>query len=229
MTGTYPANIISANLAGLREKINLSAISSHRAPASVKLIAVSKRHPSEVIEAAIDAGQTCFGENRVQEAETKFKELRQKHPELELHLIGQLQTNKAETAVNLFNVIQTLDRPNLAEAIAKAIRKTGKTPKLYIEVNIGNEPQKSGIAPESLEEFLSQCLSSYGLAISGLMCIPPQSEAPTPHFQRLKLLADRFGLTNISMGMSDDFESAIDSGATEVRIGTAIFGERKTY
>ena len=170
------------------------------------------------------AGQYCFGENRVQEAAEKFAALRT--PELELHLIGPLQTNKAEAAVRLFDVIQTLDRAKLAAALAKAIQKTGCHPRLYVEINSGREAQKAGIAPEALDDFLHLCRDVYALTVTGLMCIPPQTDDPVPHFRLLKGLADRHALPHISMGMSADFSQAIACGATEVRIGTAIFGAR---
>lgn len=192
----------------------------------VKLIAVSKFQPLEAVRKALEAGQSCFGENRVQEAAAKFATLRPLYPALELHLIGPLQTNKAEEAVRLFDVIQTLDRPKLAAALASAMRKTGCTPRLYVQVNTGHEPQKSGIAPEELAAFLCLCREEHGLSISGLMAIPPQHDDPEPHFRLMKSLADRFALPHCSMGMSGDYEIAIRCGATEVRIGTALFGER---
>lgn len=217
---------IAANLARIKKEIANVATTAGRAPDSVKLIAVSKFQPLEAVRAALMAGQTCFGENRVQEAKTKYALLRQTYPGLECHLIGPLQTNKAIEAVRLFDVIQTLDRPKLAAALADAMRKEGKTPRLYIEVNIGNEPQKAGIAPEKLSDFRRMCRNEYGLTIEGLMCIPPESEDPAPHFRRLKQLADEHGLPHISMGMSADFQQAITCGATEVRIGTAVFRAR---
>jgi len=218
---------IAANLASLRAKIAAAATAAGRAPESIKLIAVSKTQAPEAIEKALNAGQTVFGENRVKEAKDKYELLRQKHPKLELHLIGHLQRNKAELAVTLFDVIQTLDRPKLAAGIKAAMKKTGRAPRLYIQVNIGNEPQKSGVTPNDLETLLKLCRSEYGLNIEGLMCIPPHGVDPAPHFRLLKELADRHALPRISMGMSADFEAAIKCGATEVRVGTAIFGERK--
>lgn len=219
---------IHTNLDNLTKKIAAAAKAAGRDPSGVKLIAVSKFQPVEAVEAARNAGQTCFGENRVQEAKGKYASLRAQHPSLELHLIGPLQTNKAEEAVKLFDVIQTLDRPRLAAALAAAMKKSGKTPRLYVEVNIGHEPQKSGVLPEDLDNFLKQCREDYGLKVEGLMCIPPFEDDPSPHFRHLKQLADRHHLKHISMGMSADFEQAIACGATEVRIGTAIFGERLT-
>jgi PLP dependent protein len=217
---------IPTNLANLRQRIAVSAESAGRDPSAIKLIAVAKFQPVEAVRAALAAGQTCFGENRVQEAKAKYAGLRQNHPELELHLIGPLQTNKAAEGVRLFDVIQTLDRPKLATALAAAIKKEGRKPRLYVEVNVGNEPQKAGVAPKALSAFLRQCREEYGLNIEGLMCIPPESEDPEPHFRRLKKLADDNALLHISMGMSADFEKAIFCGATEVRVGTSIFGVR---
>jgi pyridoxal phosphate enzyme (YggS family) len=163
----------------------------------------------------------------VQEAKGKFPDLRAACPDIELHLIGPLQTNKAEEAVKIFDVIETLDRPELAAALSKSMRKTGRTLPCYIEINIGNEAQKAGIRPEQLDDFLRLCRDEHGLKVIGLMCIPPQDENPAPHFARMKQLADTHHLPHLSMGMSADFEIAIQEGATEVRVGTAIFGERK--
>ena len=211
---------ISGNLQALNARIHEAAVTSAR------LIAVSKFQPEASVREALRAGQRVFGENRVQEAKTKFATIRHDYPDLELHLIGSLQTNKAEEAVKLFDVIQTIDRPNLAEAVAKAIKKTGKHPRLYVEINIGNEPQKAGVAPDNLDEFLAFCRDQCGLPISGLMCIPPHDAPPEPFFDQMRELAARASLPNLSMGMSSDFEAALRHGATEVRVGTAIFGER---
>jgi len=190
------------------------------------LIAVSKTRSVDEIRQALIAGQRVFGENRVQEAQAKFPQLRVEYPDIELHLIGPLQTNKADEAVHLFDVIQTLDRPKLAEKLAAAISKVGRTPRLYVEINIGKEPQKTGIAPDELGEFLTFCCDRCGLQISGLMCIPPQSQDPTMFFRRMKQLADKHHLPHLSLGMSADYQEALKCGATEVRIGTAIFGTR---
>jgi pyridoxal phosphate enzyme (YggS family) len=222
---------IANNFSAIRQRIGAAAQAAGRKPQDVRLIAVSKMQDIDAIRAAMAAGQLVFGENRVQEAKRKFAPLREEAgsgqgPELELHLIGPLQTNKADDAVKLFDVIQTLDRPELAKALAKSIGKIGRTPKLYIEVNIGNEPQKAGIAPDALPEFLDYCVQECGLTISGLMCIPPQGGDAAPYFRELKNYADQFSLPHISMGMSADFEIAIACGATEVRIGTALFGNR---
>lgn len=215
---------IAHNLEKIRRRVAVAA--QNAGGGSVELIAVSKFQPVEALVEALRVGQRLFGENRVQEAKKKFPVLREQYPDLELHLIGALQTNKAEEAVSLFDVIQTIDRPNLAEAIARAIAKIGRRPRLYLEVNIGNEPQKAGVLPEKLDEFLSYCRQECRLSIEGLMCIPPHGEAPESFFRRLKQLADRHHLRHVSMGMSMDFEVAIACGATEVRVGTAIFGER---
>ncbi|MFA4994425.1 MAG: YggS family pyridoxal phosphate-dependent enzyme [Bdellovibrionales bacterium] len=207
---------IASNLAFARERLK-----------GATLIAVSKTKSIEAVREALAAGQRLFGENRVQEAQTKFPLLRKDYPDIELHLIGPLQTNKVRAAVALFDVIETLDRPELAEALAKAIRKTGRTPRLYIEINIGLEPQKSGIAPDKAEAFLASCRDVYGLSVSGLMCIPPEGQNPRPYFYAMRDLAQRLSLPHLSMGMSADFETAIACGATEVRIGTALFGKRE--
>jgi len=191
------------------------------------LIAVSKTQGIEVIREALEAGQRVFGENRVQEAKKKFSVLREDYPDIELHLIGGLQTNKAEEAVKTFDVIQTVDRPDLAEALKKAITKLKKDPRLYIEVNIGEETQKNGVLPDKTEALLAFCRDSCGLTITGLMCIPPQEKEPGPYFEKLAALADHLALPHRSMGMSSDYQRAIEKGSTEVRIGTAIFGERR--
>jgi len=219
-------NSIASNLTNVTSRLHAAALAAKRDPASVRLIAVSKYHPSESVLAALEAGQRVFGENRVQEAKAKFPPLRAAYPDIELHLIGPLQTNKADDAVRVFDVIEVLDRIELAEALAKAMRKIGRHLPCYIEINIGLEPQKAGIAPEQLSDFLKLCRDKHGLTITGLMCIPPQGDDPQAAFARLRDLAKAHNLPHISMGMSADFESAIREGATEVRIGTAIFGER---
>ncbi len=208
---------VAANLASIRRRLGKAT-----------LIAVSKTQPIAAIREALEAEQRVFGENRVQEAQKKFPPMRVAYPDIELHLIGALQTNKAVQAVDTFDTIQTLDRPQLAAAIAKAIRKLGKTPKLYIEINIGEEPQKAGIDPARAENFLALCRDSHGLLIDGLMCIPPENADPKNYFLALRNMAQKLSLPHISMGMSSDFETAIACGATEVRIGTAIFGKRQT-
>ena len=211
---------IANNLKRIREKIKTAA-SAGVEPA---LIAVSKGNSVEDIQKAIAAGQLVFGENRVQEAKAKFIELRAAH-NLELHLIGPLQSNKAEDAVKLFDVIQTLDRPSLIDALVKAIAKVGRSPSLMIEINIGHEPQKAGIPPGELLNFLALCRQKK-LGVIGIMCIPPHGKDARGYFLQMKKLAEQAGLKRISMGMSADFEEAVRCGATDVRVGTAIFGER---
>jgi PLP dependent protein len=219
-------NFIATNLAALQHRIESAAKKAGRNAGTVKLIAVSKFHPVETIREALQAGQRLFGENRVQEAKNKFPALRAMYPDMGLHLIGPLQTNKADEAVKIFDVIETLDRPQLAAALSKSMQKTRRNIPCYIEVNIGHEPQKAGIPPDQLKEFLRLCRDEYGLGVAGLMCIPPQTEDPQPHFSALRRLAETHHLPHLSMGMSADFEIAIQEGATEIRVGTAIFGER---
>jgi pyridoxal phosphate enzyme (YggS family) len=194
---------------------------------NVKLIAVSKFQPESAIIAAINAGQLFFGENRVQEALQKWPEIKLQNPEIKLHLIGPLQTNKIKDALKIFDVIEVIDRPKVAELLLKEMRILNKFPECYIQVNTGYEEQKAGILPEDADLFIEQCKEA-GLPITGLMCIPPLNEDPKPHFIMLKTLADKHKLPNISMGMSGDYLEAIECGSTEVRIGTAIFGERTT-
>jgi pyridoxal phosphate enzyme (YggS family) len=218
---------IAANLAEVRQAIAEAAKAAGRDPAGVTLVAVGKVQPVEKLDAALEAGQRVFGENRVQEAKAKFPERRERYPDLELHLIGPLQTNKVKEAVALFDVIQTVDRPKLAVALAEEMAKQGRHPRCYVEVNTGAEPQKAGILPQDVSDFLEKCRTEYGLPIEGLMCIPPADEEPALHFALLADLAKRHGLAGISMGMSGDYETAVRFGATHVRVGTAIFGERK--
>ncbi|HAX91469.1 MAG TPA: YggS family pyridoxal phosphate-dependent enzyme [Rhodospirillaceae bacterium] len=216
---------IAENLALITAKIEETCQKNGRPPAAVTLVAVSKTHPIEAVEAALAAGQRMFGENRVQEAATKFAPLKSRFPDLELHLIGPLQTNKVHEAIRLFDVIETLDRPKLADALATEMKKQERFPRLYIEVNIAAEPQKAGVLPENLDAFIALC-RELGLKIDGLMCLPPVDQDPAPHFAQLRLMATRLGLAELSMGMSADFEEAIAAGATHVRVGTAIFGDR---
>ena len=197
-----------------------------RDPSAVTLVAVSKTFDASDIRPVIEAGQRVFGENRVQESMGKWPALKAAFPDIELHLIGPLQSNKAKEAVALFDVIETVDRPSIAEALAKEFRKTERRPKLYVQVNTGEEPQKAGISPQGADAFLARCRNDWGLSIAGLMCIPPADEPPSPHFALLRKIAERNGIPILSMGMSSDFEEAIQVGATHVRVGSAIFGHR---
>ena len=217
---------IADKLTEVRESIAAAAKAAGRDPAEVTLVAVSKVHPAEAVEAALAAGQRVFGENRVQEAQGKYPELKRRFPDIELHLIGPLQTNKAEDAVALFDVVEVLDRPKLAKALAKAMEKTGRRPACYVQVNTGEEEQKAGVSPKEADAFIAACREEHGLPVEGLMCIPPLDEEPALHFALLKEIAERNGLEKLSMGMSADYETAVRLGATHVRIGTAIFGER---
>ncbi|WP_192254974.1 YggS family pyridoxal phosphate-dependent enzyme [Mesorhizobium caraganae] len=193
---------------------------------SVTLVAVSKTFEADAIRPVIEAGQRVFGENRVQEAQAKWPALKQEFPDIELHLIGPLQSNKAKEAVALADVIETVDREKIAAELAKEIARQGRTPKLYVQVNTGSEPQKAGIEPRDAVAFVAHCRDIHGLAIEGLMCIPPADENPGPHFALLEKLAREAGVAKLSMGMSGDYETAIAFGATSVRVGSAIFGSR---
>jgi PLP dependent protein len=219
------ATTIADNLRRVRDRIADAAIKAGRRPEDVTLVAVSKTKPIEAVRAALAAGQTVFGENRVQEASSKFPLLRAEH-RFQLHIIGGLQTNKAREAVQLADVIETLDRPRLADAIAAAAEKAGRSPTLLIEVNTGDEPQKSGVAREDADGFITACKARFSASLAGLMCVPPLDQDPRPHFEWLADRAARHGLSVVSMGMSADFEVAIACGATWVRVGSAIFGHR---
>jgi hypothetical protein len=197
-----------------------------RDESSVTLVAISKTFTADAIEPVIAAGQRIFGENRVQESKTKWPPLLERHPGLELHLVGALQSNKAKEAVALFDAIHSVDRASLAEALGKEIAKQSRRPTLFVEINTGAEPQKAGVLPQDADAFLNACRDRYGLTVSGLMCIPPHDEAPAPHFALTAKIAQRNGLKFLSMGMSADFSVAIAFGATHVRVGTAIFGGR---
>jgi len=221
------AEVIAANLAAVRGRIEAAARAVGRAADAVSLVAVSKTHPAAAVRAALKAGQRVFGENRVQEALAKFPGLRREFPDLTLHLIGPLQTNKVKDAVARFDVIETVDRPRLAEALAREMARTGRRLPCLIEVNIGEEPQKAGVLPAAADQFIRDCRDRVGLAIVGLMCIPPEHEEPAPYFALLREIARRNGVDQLSMGMSADFETAIRFGATHVRVGTAIFGARR--
>ncbi len=221
-----PSPSIAHALATVRGAIAATARAAGRDPAGITLIAVSKAQPAERVEEAVAAGQRVFGENRVQEAQAKFTALKARHPDLKLHLIGPLQTNKALDAVRLFDAIQTLDRPRLAEALAAAMEKAGRRPDCYVQVNTGEEPQKAGIAPGEADRFIAEARERWGLPVAGLRCIPPLEEEPALHFALLREIARRNRIDRLSMGMSADFETAIRFGASELRIGTAVFGER---
>jgi PLP dependent protein len=220
------AEPIAENLRRIRARIAEAALRAGRRPEDVTLVAVSKTHPAASVRAALQAGQTVFGENRVQEAAAKFPALRPGFPELRLHLIGGLQTNKARDAVRLADTIESLDRPRLADAVAEAIAKEGRTPVLLVQVNVGDEKQKSGVTRAEADAFIGECKDRFGPTLAGLMCIPPADGDPAPHFTWLADRAARHGLVVVSMGMSADFETAIACGATWVRIGSALFGVR---
>lgn len=222
------ATNLATNLAEVNARIAAAEAEAGRAAGSVSLVAVSKFHPVEAVEAALAAGHRLFGENRVQEAEGKFPALRSAWPDLTLHLIGPLQTNKVRDAVALFDTIETVDRPKLAAALAREIDRTGRRPDMTIQVNTGEEPQKAGVLPGDADDFIRACRDEYGLPVHGLMCIPPADEEPAMHFALLADMAARNGLELLSMGMSADFEEAIRFGATHVRVGTAVFGSRQT-
>jgi pyridoxal phosphate enzyme (YggS family) len=217
---------LDRRIAEVRRRIAEAAAAAGRDVAAVELVAVSKTQPAEMVAAALASGQRLFGENRVQEAAGKFPALRERHPDLVLHLIGPLQTNKVRDAVALFDAIETLDRPRLAEALAAEFARSGRRPRCFVQVNTGEEPQKAGVAPGAADAFIEDCRGRLGLPVVGLMCIPPQDEEPAPHFALLREIARRHGLVDLSMGMSADFETAIRFGATHVRVGTALFGER---
>ena len=217
----------TTGLEQVRADIARACKDAGRDVSSVTLVAVSKTFGPERIEPVINGGQRVFGENRVQEAKAKWPALLAKSPSLALHLIGPLQSNKAKEAVALFDAVHSVDRPSLCEALAKEVDKQGRSPLLFVEINTGAEPQKSGVLPQDADKFLDQCRTGYGLSISGLMCIPPLDEAPGPHFALTGKIAQRNGLKLLSMGMSADFATAITLGATHVRVGSAIFGERR--
>jgi PLP dependent protein len=217
---------VAANLAEVRARIASAASASGRDPDAVALVAVSKAQPLARVEAALAAGQRVFGENYVQEAQGRWPALRERFAGVELHLVGGLQTNKAADAVALFDVIQSVDRERLARALAKEMERQGRRPRLMVQVNTGEEPQKSGVLPAGLEALLRACRDGLGLAVEGLMAIPPEGEDTAPHAALLAKLARRHGLPAVSVGMSGDYEVAVRFGATHVRVGTAVFGAR---
>ncbi|MDO8533699.1 MAG: YggS family pyridoxal phosphate-dependent enzyme [Xanthobacteraceae bacterium] len=211
----------------VRAEIEKAARAAGREPRSVTLVAITKTFAAEHILPVLESGHRVFGENRVQEAKAKWPALRERFPDIELHLVGPLQSNKAREAVALFDVIHTIDRPKIAAALAEEMAKQGRRPRLLVEINSGAEPQKAGVLPEAADAFLAECRMSYGLVIEGLMCIPPIHEPPAPHFALTAKIAKRNALKLLSMGMSADFSTAIAFGATHVRIGSAIFGPRR--
>jgi len=217
---------LAERLSRVRAAVAAAARAAGREPKEITLVAVAKTFPAATIEAALRLGQSVFGENRVQEAQTKYPALKAAHPALRLHLIGPLQTNKVREAIRLFDVIETVDRPKLAAALGAEMTRTGRRVTCLVQVNTGIESQKAGIAPREADAFIAECRERHGLAIAGLMCIPPLDEEPALHFALLREIARRNGVAMLSMGMSADFETAIRFGATHVRIGTAIFGPR---
>ena len=217
----------AANLRTVAAELKSALIEAGRAPGSVTITAVSKTHDADRILPALEAGHRVFGENRVQEAMGKWPPLRERFPDLELRLIGPLQSNKAKEAVAFFDVIETVDRPKIAQALATEIEKQDRHPRLLVQVNTGEEAQKAGVAPQDADGFIAQCRDEYGLDIAGVMCIPPAEDDPAPHFALLAKIAARCGLAEISMGMSADYRIAAQLGATHVRVGSGIFGARQ--
>jgi pyridoxal phosphate enzyme (YggS family) len=226
MSSTHSSRAPADALASILARIDAARKTALAPAPETRLVAVSKTHPAERIRLVLEAGHRIFGENRVQEAKAKWPQLRAEFSGIELHLIGPLQSNKAREALELFDVIHSLDRPRLAEALRAEIDRTGRAPVLFIQVNTGEEPQKAGVAPQDAPAFIAYCREELRLPVEGLMCIPPAKEAPAPHFALLAKLAHAHGLSYLSMGMSADFEIAIRFGATHVRVGSAIFGER---
>ena len=217
---------VTDRLAEVRARIGRAERDGGSEPGSVTLVCVSKTFDADAIVPVLQAGERVFGENRVQEAMGKWPALRERFGTLDLHLIGPLQSNKADEAVATFDVIETVDRPRIAEALAKAMDKLGRRPRLFVQVNTGAEPQKAGILPQDADAFVKTCRETYGLEIAGLMCIPPVDDQASPHFALLNVIAARNGLSGLSMGMSSDFELGIQLGATHIRVGSAIFGTR---
>lgn len=217
---------VGANLREVKAQIEAAEQAAGRAPGEVTLVAVGKVQPVGKVEAALAQGQRIFGENRVQEAQGKWPELKARYPDVTLHLIGPLQTNKAADAIALFDVIETVDRPKLARVLAAEMKKQGRTLECFVQVNTGEEDQKAGVLPADADAFIETCRDEHGLSIVGLMCIPPADDEPALHFALLREIARRHGLEKLSMGMSGDYEIAIEFGATHVRVGTAIFGDR---
>jgi pyridoxal phosphate enzyme (YggS family) len=226
MMTTHDSSAVTDRLMDIRARVGRAVRDSGREPGAVTLVCVSKTFEADAILPVLEAGERVFGENRVQEAMGKWPGLRERFGALDLHLIGPLQSNKADEAVSTFDVIETVDRPRIAEALAKAMDKLGRRPRLFIQVNTGAEPQKAGILPQDANAFVKTCRETYGLEIAGLMCIPPVEDQASPHFALLNVIAARNGLSGLSMGMSSDFELGIQLGATHIRVGSAIFGTR---
>ena len=213
------------SLSEIEQRIAAAEVDHGRDAGSTLLIAVSKVQPNDRVKGVLDQGHRCFGENRVQEAASKWPEFRERFQDLDLHLIGPLQSNKARQAMELFDVIHSLDRPKLAHTLARIAQELGKCPDIFIQINTGKEPQKAGLMPEDTDSFVAEC-RKLDLPVRGLMCIPPSDEPASPHFENLANMAEKNGLSGLSMGMSGDFEEAIRYGATHVRVGSAIFGDR---
>jgi pyridoxal phosphate enzyme (YggS family) len=217
---------MSAALAEVQARIAAAARAASRDPAAVTLVAVSKTHGADRVEELLRSGHRVFGENRVQEAQAKFPELKTRYPDLELHLIGPLQTNKARDAVALFDVIESVDRPKLAVELAREMARQGRRPACFVQINTGEEEQKAGVVPGEADAFIRACIEEHNLPVVGVMCIPPADEEPALHFALLAKIAERNGLKQVSMGMSADYETAVRFGATHVRVGSALFGAR---
>jgi PLP dependent protein len=224
----HDAADVSANLAAIKARLRAAEKAAGRIPGSTELVAVTKTHDTARIRPALEAGHRLFGENRVQEAAAKWPALRADYPDIDLHLIGPLQSNKVAQAVALFDVIQTVDRDKLARSLAAEFARTGLSRRVFIQINTGEEPQKAGVPPRAADDFIRVCREDYKLDVAGLMCIPPVDEAPELYFALLKSIALRNGVRGLSMGMSGDFETAARMGASHVRVGTAIFGTRET-
>lgn len=220
---------IANNMAAVKDSMTAAAIAADRQPDEVALVAVSKTHPPDTVAAALATGHRQFGENRVQEAEAKWPALKEAYPEARLHLIGSLQSNKAHSAVALFDVIETIDRPKLARSVARHMNELDRRPDCLIQVNTGDEPQKAGVRPADADALIRLAIDELDLPVTGLMCIPPVDEEPSLHFSFLRKIAERNGLAELSMGMSADYEIAIQFGATLVRVGSAIFGARQAF
>jgi pyridoxal phosphate enzyme (YggS family) len=218
---------VGHNVAEIRQKIDAAARAVGRDPDDVTLIAVSKKQPDDRVQAALDAGHRVFGENRVQEAQARWGDGHNARPDLILHLVGALQSNKAKDAVGLFDAIHSVDRESVAKALGKEVAKQGRRPDLFVQINTGDEPQKAGIAPNDADAFIHWCRDALDLPIAGVMCLPPVDEEAAPHFALLAKIAARNRLRKLSMGMSGDFETAVQLGATHVRIGSALFGKRQ--